>query len=375
MCSSESQKRDALRAASDRFLGRELPPEPDLRATDSHDRNSEDPDAKEAGPGVPTVSLPISEEHQLLMRAKIDRIPHLSPSLLNRKEVADLADSLADSEVVHDVVIAWHAETKAPGILASTDLRFLLLCRDERHGLIQCELLNTSITAIEQTKNVFEVTTVLVANSKRLKCYHVGEKGRVTEFVTAARGRLGLRDTLRDRVQEIKAKFESVSGSDVSIFGRKEINELPNILRDGESILDIVSGWYEGGFGVLVSTDVRLLFVDKRMLNRLRVEDFPNGVITSIQYEMTLMSGKITIHASGNRAIIGRVPKRRVRDFAEGVRSRLSRKDDPKSGPTSSSTRSVADVAKEIEALAELKAKGILSEEEFTAKKKQLLGL
>lgn len=307
-----------------------------------------------------------------MMREKIDRqIPHLSPSLLGSKEVDDLADTLADSEVVHDAVIAWDTRTNAQGLLASTDLRFLLLCRDERRGLIRCELPNDSITAIEQTKNVLDITTVLVADGKRLECYHMGEKRRVTEFVIEARKRLGLRDTRQERVREIEAEF----GGDVGIFQRKEIHDLPNILRDGESILDIVSGWYEGGFGVLVSTDVRLLFVDRRMLNRLRVEDFPNSVITSIQYEMTLLSGKITIHASGNRAIIERVPKRRARDFAEGVRSRLSRKDDPETSPTSSSTRSVADVAKEIEALAELKAKGILSDGEFTAKKKQLLGL
>ncbi len=266
-------------------------------------------------------------------------------------------------------MIAWDPRTNAPGLLASTDLRFLLLCRDESRGLIRCELLNDAITSIEQTKNVLDLTTVLVADGKRLECYHVGERRRVTEFVVAARKRLGLRDRRQERVQEIEAEFG------VGVFQRKEIHDLPKILRDGESILDIVSGWYEGGFGVLVSTDVRLLFVDKRMLNRLRVEDFPNSVITSIQYEMTLMTGKITIHASGNRAIITRVPKGRVRDFAEGVRSRLSRKDDPKSDPTSSSTRGVADVVEEIEALAELKAKGILSDEEFTAKKKQLLGL
>lgn len=306
-----------------------------------------------------------------MTREKIDRqIPNLSPSLLSCKEVDDLADTLADSEVVHDAVIAWDTRTDAQGLLASTDRRFLLIWRDERRGLIRCELPNDSITAIEQTKSVLDITTVLVADGQRLECYHVGERRRVTEFVVAARKRLGLRDTLQEHVREIEAEF-----GDVGIFQRKEIDDLPNILRDGESILDIVGGWYKGGFGVLVSTDVRLLFVDRRMLNRLRVEDFPNSVITSIQYEMTLMSGKITIHASGNHAIIERVPKRRARDFAEGVRSRLSRKGDPESSPTSPSTRSVADVAKEIEALAELKAKGILSDGEFTAKKKQLLGL
>ena len=99
----------------------------------------------------------------------------------------------------------------------------------------------------------------------------------------------------------------------------------PNILWDSEQIHDMVQGFYDSGQGLLVSTDRRLLFVNRGLLYGLKGEDFPNEKVTSIQYETKLLFGSITIFASGNKAVVSQIqPKARAKAFAEGVRARLA---------------------------------------------------
>ena len=179
----------------------------------------------------------------------------------------------------------------------------------------------------------------------------------------------------RDRVAEIEAQLRALDGAS-RFLGRREIKELPNILWDSEQIHDIVQGSYDSGLGILVSTDRRLIFVNKGMIYGLKVEDFPNDKITSIQYETKLLLGSITIFASGNKAVVKNVNKDQVRTFSEGVRARVAagsfpatEEPSPSGGPTEN------DMAGQLEQLAALKEKDILTEEEFTAKKKQILGI
>jgi hypothetical protein len=163
--------------------------------------------------------------------------------------------------------------------------------------------------------------------------------------------------------------------------GRREVKELPNILWDDEEVLDLVQGFYNNGTGVLVATQKRLLFVDKGMLGGLKVEDFPLDKISSLQYSVGLLLGEITVFTSGNKAIIKNVDKVQTRTFAEGVRARIeSRAAAAKAsaapqGQPAAHASSAGEFIDELAKLGALKAEGLLSEEEFAAAKKRLLGL
>ena len=172
-------------------------------------------------------------------------------------------------------------------------------------------------------------------------------------------------------LQEVKDQIKRLDG--VSQFlGRREVKELPNILWEDELIENIVQGLYNNGNGILVATNKRLVFVDKGMLGGLRVEDFPYDKISSIQYQTGLMFGKITIFTSGNKAEITQVLKKEARDFSEYVRARVSGRKDHASAPQQPAQE---DPVALLERLAQLKAQGILTEEEFAAKKRQVLGI
>ena len=173
------------------------------------------------------------------------------------------------------------------------------------------------------------------------------------------------------RLDGIKAEIQNFNLDNVSTFlGRKEINELPEILAENEKINNIIQGTYNNSQGILISTNRRLVFIDKGLLYGLKVEDFALDKISSIQYETGLLLGKVKIHTSSNIASIENVVKSSARQFAESVRNLLS---EPKEKQIVQQNNSEPTVLDQIEKLAKMKDNGILTEEEFTEQKKKLL--
>ena len=175
-------------------------------------------------------------------------------------------------------------------------------------------------------------------------------------------------------LEQIQDKIKNMGGVS-KLYARKEIKELPDILWENEQLEKIVQGYLGTHSGVLVATNSRVIFIDKRMLGGLHVEDFPYDKISSIQYNTGWVFGKITIFASGNKAIIEQVEKELVRDFCDYVRARISAPTQhanvPKQEvPASNNSRSVVE---ELRELKELLDEGVLTDEEFAKQKKKLL--
>src|ERR1017187_5838297 len=85
-------------------------------------------------------------------------------------------------------------------------------------------------------------------------------------------------------------------------WGRGEVNELEHILVADEEIYECVNGVYEGGFALLVATDVRVLLIDKKPLNYLTVEDLRFDMINEIDYSHRLIGARINI-ATGSKTL------------------------------------------------------------------------
>lgn len=162
-------------------------------------------------------------------------------------------------------------------------------------------------------------------------------------------------------------------GQKVLTGARREITALQDILSENENIDDVITGTYSGGTGLLVATDRRLVFVDKGVLGGLKVEDFAYDRITSIQYGKGMMIfGSLTIFAAGNRAEISNVPKDRVQAFAEAVRARIASPPAPAPSAQAQAPAST-DITGQLERLASLRDRGILTETEFKDQKRKLL--
>jgi hypothetical protein len=82
-------------------------------------------------------------------------------------------------------------------------------------------------------------------------------------------------------------------------WGRAEISELPRIILPNEEIYECVNGYYEGGFALLVATDIRVLLIDKKPLNYLTVEDMRFDMISEMDYSHRIIGADINISSGG----------------------------------------------------------------------------
>lgn len=84
-------------------------------------------------------------------------------------------------------------------------------------------------------------------------------------------------------------------------WNHAEVMELPAILLPGEKVFECVNGWYEGGFALLVSTNVRVLLVDKKPFKFLTVEDLRFDMINEIDYSHRMFGAQISVSTAGGK--------------------------------------------------------------------------
>jgi len=124
-------------------------------------------------------------------------------------------------------------------------------------------------------------------------------------------------------VKSVHAQLKRINFS-VNAWGQAEIRELPNILHPDEKIYECVNGIYDGGFALLVATDMRVLLVDKKPLNYLTVEDLRFDMINEIDYSHRLMGAKITISAGNKTLNFRSYNQGRLRKLIGHVQDRMS---------------------------------------------------
>jgi hypothetical protein len=172
----------------------------------------------------------------------------------------------------------------------------------------------------------------------------------------------------KSRLDEIRDELKSLDISP-TIFARKEIHELPDILSPEERIVYLVEGRNKlnNHHIILAATDRRLIFVDKEFMYGLKVEDFSYSKISSIQYEKDFLLASIDIQVTDDIVEIDGVGKYHAELFCEKVREFMSR---PEGFFQNTAEPSVLD---QLEQLGRLREAGVLTEEEFLEQKKKLM--
>lgn len=170
-------------------------------------------------------------------------------------------------------------------------------------------------------------------------------------------------------LEEVKQQVSYLSGGS-AFLSKAEIKELPKILWEDEKIKKAVQGFYQNGNGLLVATNIRVIFLNKGLFGGLQVEDFSFDKISSIQYNVGFITGDLTIFASGNKATIKNIEKGSVRDFADYLRANLDKKED---SVAPSENIKNDDYISKLERLAVLNEKGVLTDEELQIEKAKIL--
>jgi hypothetical protein len=175
------------------------------------------------------------------------------------------------------------------------------------------------------------------------------------------------KDDLRPDIEAARARMRSTLGSG------KEISRLVDHLWEDEQVERMTKGAYGHGTGLLVLTDRRLLFLKEGMTKK--TEDFPLEKVSSVQWSSGIGLGTITIFASGNKAEIKNVNKDNGKEMVDHVRHRLSapKPSTDSTGGDQGAVASAVDIPDQIRKLGELRDSGMVTPEEFEAKKAELL--
>lgn len=176
---------------------------------------------------------------------------------------------------------------------------------------------------------------------------------------------------------ELKAKYNEIAKemNDNQFFTKKELNHLPEVLNPGEQVLGFSSGLMDNNTWLIALTDRRLLFLDKGMIYGLKQVSIPLDKVNGVAGSTGIMFGKIIITDGARERKIENVMKQTVKPFTNKVEWAIDNfnNKDKQSSQTQNNPPPEEDKYAKLEKLGELKAKGLLSEEEFQAEKSKLL--
>lgn len=151
---------------------------------------------------------------------------------------------------------------------------------------------------------------------------------------------------------------------------QKEIRALPKILDENEQIKAVTSGLMHNSTWLAVCTNRRLIFLNCRMLIGLQQVQMPLDRIQSIDHRFTLCFGSISFYDGVNVFTMNMVLQSSIMPFVKVTEEMMHQLKKPQTPAKETGN----DIASQLSKLAELKEKGYLTEDEFQAQKKKLLG-
>lgn len=162
----------------------------------------------------------------------------------------------------------------------------------------------------------------------------------------------------------------------------KALKAASQVLQPGEEVLDVTSGMIRvtrmgtetSRNGSVLVTDRRIILYTKK-LGGYEMNDFAYGLLSGLDYKKGMMYGNITLLAAGERNHVSQIDKSEVERVAKAIRDRMAVAQQHHHSSAGQPSHPAPSAADEIRKLAELHREGILSEDEFAAKKAQVLGL
>lgn len=219
--------------------------------------------------------------------------------------------------------------------------------------------------------------TLTKEKKKEYKQLSVEEKHKLlTDFQDKPKKKVNFEDEINqsdESLSKIYKRFNEIGVYD--LFGtKKEVKELPMLLKEHEIIMYVTSGMYAGNTYLIVCTDLRLLFLDKGMIYGLKFHEFPFEKINSVSYKKGILLGEILIHHGSSSITINNIEKNSVAVMAETIQEQISLRSNY-SNTNETTVTSNFSAADELLKYKELLDAGVLTQEEFDSKKKQLLNL
>jgi hypothetical protein len=107
------------------------------------------------------------------------------------------------------------------------------------------------------------------------------------------------------------------------IFGRSEIKELKNLLRAGEKVLHCAYGFYQGGTGLLVATEQRVLLIDKRPFY-LNVEEMKYDSLRYVDVILKSLQASLQLRDGRKKLIFRSISDARLKGMKEYIADKIT---------------------------------------------------
>jgi flagellar motility protein MotE (MotC chaperone) len=156
---------------------------------------------------------------------------------------------------------------------------------------------------------------------------------------------------------------------DSIFFTRKELEYLPEILSDNEPVLSFTSGFMDSKTWLIALTDRRIIFLDKSMFVGLSQAVIDLDKVNSVSFSSGLLLAKIVVTDGAVQRMIDNVQKKAAQVFTNKVQQAIEAS---KTGKSQAQGQTLSPI-EQLEKMATLLEKGILTKEEFEAQKKKLL--
>ncbi len=151
------------------------------------------------------------------------------------------------------------------------------------------------------------------------------------------------------------------------------INELPALLDPDETII-AVFGQNQGELrnNALVLTDRRVMFVDRKMIQlNMQHTTLLYQEISGVREHKAMLHGSLTIiHKGGDDRTFEKMPGVDVPKASAMIREQIAR---ATSGGANATGTHMASIPEQLQQLGDLHKQGILTDQEFAAKKVELL--
>ncbi|KAB2330350.1 PH domain-containing protein [Bacillus mesophilum] len=127
-------------------------------------------------------------------------------------------------------------------------------------------------------------------------------------------------------MEEVQQQLQELHVSDQRRkLMKKEIEELPNILKGNEKIYRLMGGTYQTYTGMFIATNSRFLFTDKGYKGKLTVYEFKYDELLDMKYNLGWVYGKIDIFYLGKWIKLEMLEKEETESFFHFINDQRGR--------------------------------------------------
>lgn len=182
-----------------------------------------------------------------------------------------------------------------------------------------------------------------------------------------------------EKMRIIVDQLHACGFGDAFMTGR-ELKQLPDLIQDDETIKFATSGNYDATASsvLIVVTDKRVLLENKKLFFGSQNTEIPLNQINDISYNSGMMFASLTLISGSKEHKMSIIEKKYIEKLVQTIRveaENAKKRQRQESSDNNSSNGNIDDEIAQLKKLKSLVDEGIITEEEFVAKKKKVLGI